>query len=139
MTKTIGIAGCGIAGLSAGILLRQQGFDVTIFDRFETPSPVGSGLVIQPVGQSVLNHCGVLRQTLKAGHEIRKMVGHDLGFERPILDVDYDPKEGQRFGLAIHRSTLFQSLFDRALKAGVTYVGNASVKAIKDGPDGAQI
>lgn len=36
----IGIAGCGIGGLSAGALLAQAGHDVTIFDKFQKPETV---------------------------------------------------------------------------------------------------
>ena len=51
----IAIAGAGVAGLAAAILLRRQGHCVTIFEQFEKPAPVGSGLVIQPVGLAVLD------------------------------------------------------------------------------------
>jgi 2-polyprenyl-6-methoxyphenol hydroxylase-like FAD-dependent oxidoreductase len=50
----IAIIGTGIGGLAAASLLADQGHEITIFDQFDTLKPVGSGLVIQPVGQAVL-------------------------------------------------------------------------------------
>jgi 2-polyprenyl-6-methoxyphenol hydroxylase-like FAD-dependent oxidoreductase len=50
----IAICGCGIGGISVAILARRIGSSVTLFDQFEVPEPVGSGLVIQPVGLRVL-------------------------------------------------------------------------------------
>jgi len=38
----IAICGCGPAGLAAALLLHRQGHRVRIFERFETPRPVGS-------------------------------------------------------------------------------------------------
>ena len=54
----IGIAGAGIGGLAAAALLARDGHQVTVFDQFEAPRPVGSGLVIQPVGMEVLDQVG---------------------------------------------------------------------------------
>ena len=58
-TLNVGIVGCGIGGLAAASLLRDQGHRVTVLDEFDTPRPVGSGLVIQPPGQKVLRQLGI--------------------------------------------------------------------------------
>ena len=63
----IAIAGAGVAGLAAAILLRRQGHCVTIFEQFEKPAPVGSGLVIQPVGLAVLDELEVGDQARSLG------------------------------------------------------------------------
>ncbi|MCP5072369.1 MAG: NAD(P)-binding protein [Rhodobacteraceae bacterium] len=52
--RQIGIAGCGIGGLAAAGFLAHQGYDVTVYDQFDAPAPVGSGLVFQPVGLAVI-------------------------------------------------------------------------------------
>ncbi|MEO0341802.1 MAG: FAD-dependent monooxygenase [Pseudomonadota bacterium] len=130
MTKSIGIAGCGIAGLATAILLKQSNHSVTVFDEFETPEPVGSGSVIQPVGQTVLAACGVLDQAVKDGNPKQRMIGCQFGMERAILDVAYDPKKHIRFGLAVHRSTLFSALYKRACALGVEINHSAKVISI---------
>ena len=42
----IAVAGAGIAGFAAATFLARAGHDVQIFDQFEAPRPVGSGLMI---------------------------------------------------------------------------------------------
>ncbi|TIX85584.1 MAG: FAD-dependent oxidoreductase [Mesorhizobium sp.] len=44
----IAIAGAGPAGLVAALYLKRAGHRVTIFERFDAPKPVGSGLILQP-------------------------------------------------------------------------------------------
>lgn len=58
---------CGIGGLAKAILAHRAGFEVTIFDQFDTPEPVGSGLVIQPVGLRVLEQLGAAKSALAKG------------------------------------------------------------------------
>ena len=52
----IAVVGAGIGGLACTILLRRQNHSVSIFDQFTEPAPVGSGLMLQPVGLTVLDH-----------------------------------------------------------------------------------
>ncbi|WP_435053611.1 FAD-dependent oxidoreductase [Mesorhizobium australicum] len=42
----IAIAGAGPAGLAAALYVKRAGHRVTIFERFEEPRPVGSGLIL---------------------------------------------------------------------------------------------
>ena len=50
----IAVAGCGIAGLAGALLLHRRGHAVTLYERFEQPRPLGSGLLLQPTGLAVL-------------------------------------------------------------------------------------
>ena len=118
----IGIIGAGIGGLAAAALFARNGHRVRVFDAFETPRPLGSGLVIQPVGQRVLEDIAALPDALKHGRRITRMKGHEAGAGRLVLDVRYDRINAQAFGLAIHRSALFQALLDAATQAGATLV-----------------
>ncbi len=116
----IGIVGAGVAGLTAGAGLAKVGHRVQIFDQFDTPSPVGSGLMIQPVGQSVLDVMDCLAEAQAFGTKIHDMRGWVTKHRWPVLNVAYDPDNltGES-GLAIHRSALFKVLLDNALAAGV--------------------
>jgi 2-polyprenyl-6-methoxyphenol hydroxylase-like FAD-dependent oxidoreductase len=118
------IAGCGIGGLAAATLLARQGHRITVFDQFTQPEPVGSGLVIQPVGQMVLQATGTFDAALSLGNPIQRLTGRTAPRDRLVLDVSYGRN---RFGLAIHRAALFSVLLEAAIKAGVTITPNARV------------
>ena len=44
----IGILGGGIGGLSAAIALKQQGFEVNVYERHSRPTEIGAGIVCRP-------------------------------------------------------------------------------------------
>jgi 2-polyprenyl-6-methoxyphenol hydroxylase-like FAD-dependent oxidoreductase len=68
----IAICGCGPAGLASALLLQRAGHHVRIFERFETPRPVGSGLIVQPTGLGVLVELGLCDETLALGARIER-------------------------------------------------------------------
>lgn len=135
----IAICGCGIAGLAAAILAKRAGFAVTLFDQFAAPSPVGSGLVIQPVGLRVLEHLGASDGALAKGAKGFSMVGHEAINKRKVLDVAYGPAGGTSFGLGIHRASLFEALMDVARKAGITITGQHCAVATRMAPEGRYV
>jgi len=115
----IAICGCGIGGLAAAIFARRLGFDVALFDQFATPEPVGSGLVIQPVGLRVLEQLGAADAALAKGAKGFHMIGQEAKSGLSVLDVSYGPKGGAHFGLGIHRASLFGALLDVANSEGI--------------------
>lgn len=129
----IGIAGAGIGGLAAAALLARAGQDVTVFDRFATPAPVGSGLVVQPVGQAVLDLCGAGEAARALGMRIGRMMGVEVAAGRTVLDVAYDRRGKGRFGLALHRAALFEVLLQAALSAGAQVRTGAAVQGAVKG------
>lgn len=103
----IAIVGAGPAGLAAALMLHRAGCKVTIFERFDAPKPLGSGLILQPTGLSVLHDIGLLDDILALGARIERLHGTDSRCGRTVLDVRYDALKGGRFGLAVHRAALF--------------------------------
>ena len=108
MKLRIAIVGAGIGGLAAAALLARDGHHVTIFERFAAPRPVGSGLVIQPVGLSVLDNLGLGSEARRLSAPITRMLGHDARAGRLALDVSYPPGKP---GRAFHRASLFHLLW----------------------------
>lgn len=115
----IAIAGAGPAGLAAALYLMRAGHRVTIFERFEKPAPVGSGLILQPTGLTILGDLGLLDDILRLGSRIDRLYGADAESGRPVLDVRYDALKGGRFGVAVHRAALFGVLHRAALAEGL--------------------
>ena len=115
----IAIAGCGPAGLAAALLLHRQGHKVTLFERFDQPRPIGSGLMIQPSGLAVLDALGLAPQVLAHGARIRALHGVNHHGD-PALDARYaDLRIPQACGIGIHRGSLFNLLFHAAQDAGI--------------------
>lgn len=114
----IAVAGCGPCGLAASLLLCRAGHRVTLFERFETPQPIGSGLMIQPTGMAVLDRLGLLDQTIAAGSRIGRLFGK--AGARVVLDVRYASlRSSAAFGIGIHRASLFSILYDAVRRAGI--------------------
>ena len=128
----IGIVGAGIGGLAAAALLAQDGHRVTIAERFATPRPLGSGLVVQPVGLVVLDALGAGDAARAVCQPIARMLGH--AGKRVVLDVRYRPAAP---GLAMHRAALFHLLWQAAARAGVTMETGEAVTDAPLRPGGA--
>ena len=63
-TKTIlPSSAAGFPGLAAALLLHRQGHHVTLYERFEAPRAVGSGLMVQPTGLAVLAALGLAERS----------------------------------------------------------------------------
>lgn len=115
----IGIAGAGPAGLAAALFLSRAGHRVELIERFEQPSPVGSGLLMQPTGLTVLDALGLSPAIHALGNRIDRLHGADARSGRTVLDVRYDALAGGRYGLAVHRAALFATLHDAVAAAGL--------------------
>ncbi|MEM9059532.1 MAG: NAD(P)/FAD-dependent oxidoreductase [Pseudomonadota bacterium] len=113
----IAIAGAGIAGLASAAFLARAGHTVTVFDRFDAPRPVGSGLMVQPVGLAVLDRLGLAEQLVSRASPIRRIYGETFR-GLPILDVKYDDLRTGLVGHAVQRATLFDLLLQAAQDAG---------------------
>jgi len=127
---SIAIAGCGPCGLAAALLLERQGHSVTLFERFAEPQPIGSGLMIQPTGLAVLRKLGLADTVLALGARVDRLHGTAGG--RTVLDVPYAALgRPERFGIGIHRSSLFSLLYKQvqarpiALHTGKAVTGSS--------------
>lgn len=137
----VAIAGCGVAGLASAALLRQRGARVVVFDKLQAPAPVGSGLILQPVGLRVLDAMGAGDRMRALGAPIRRLYGKSG--PRVVLDVDYAALGPDApCGLGVHRGALFQVLYEAALEAGAELEAGRDVIACGDGrltfKDGSQ-
>lgn len=115
MTLRIGIVGCGVAGMAAAIACAREGFRVTVLERFETPRPLGAGLLLQPNGLAALETLGLRAGVEAMGARVAALDGRTVE-GRPVLDLVYKRWAPDAYGLGIHRAALFDALFG-ALRA----------------------
>ncbi|WP_395647721.1 FAD-dependent oxidoreductase [Terricaulis sp.] len=134
MIRSIAIAGCGVAGLATATLLKRQGAEVVVFDKLQKPSPLGSGLILQPVGLYVLDQLGVGARVRALGARIERLYGRTAPAQRVVLDVRYRALgEGKPCGVGIHRGALFEVLYGAAQSAGVVIEAGREVRGAGDG------
>lgn len=130
-SNEIAIAGAGPAGLAAALYLKRAGHKVTVFERFDAPKPVGSGLILQPTGLTVLADLGLLDEILLLGSRIGRLHGTDAQTGRTVLEVRYDARRGRRFGLAVHRAALFGVLHRAALREAIAIETSVEVETLE--------
>ena len=123
----IGVCGCGPAGLAAALLLHRAGHRVRVFERFDTPRPVGSGLLLQPTGLGVLAELGMVERLKRLGSPIDRIFGRVSSSGRAVLDVRYSALGKGWRALAIHRAALFGTLHDAVTAAGIEILQSAEI------------
>ncbi|WP_320410458.1 NAD(P)/FAD-dependent oxidoreductase [Devosia sp. Root413D1] len=106
------MAGAGPGGLAAALLLSRAGHRVRLFERFETPRPLGSGLMLQPTGLAVLAALGLYPEIAALGSRVERLIGTDAQSGRVVLDVSYRPLGPDVHAIAVHRAALFNVLHD---------------------------
>jgi 2-polyprenyl-6-methoxyphenol hydroxylase-like FAD-dependent oxidoreductase len=115
------------------LYLKRAGHSVTVFERFAAPKPVGSGLILQPTGLTVLDDLGLLPDILALGSRIDRLHGADASTGRTVLDVRYDARRGGRFGLAVHRAALFGVLYRAARRAAIAIETGVEIETLETG------
>ena len=106
----IAVIGAGTAGLAAAIFLKRAGHDVTLYEKFDAPKPLGAGLMLQPTGLAVLAQLGLDKAAIAASSPIHHLYGKEIKSGRVIFDITYGDLSPHLFGLGIHRNTLFSLL-----------------------------
>ena len=126
----IAICGAGIGGLALATLLARTGHKVRMFDQFETPQPIGSGLMLQQTGLAVLGKLG-LRQDIEAlGSKIDRLWGLTTPSGRPVLDVRYTKWKPELYGIGVQRGMVFEQLLAAALASGAQLIGDTQVLSV---------
>ncbi|MEM7640553.1 MAG: FAD-dependent monooxygenase, partial [Pseudomonadota bacterium] len=115
----VGIVGAGIGGLALSTLLARDGHKVRIYDQFETPKPIGSGLMLQQTGLAVLEQLGLRTEIDTLGTRIERLWGLTTPSLRPVLDVRYTKWRKDLYGLGVQRGLIFETLLRTALEAGI--------------------
>jgi len=107
------VAGGGIGGLAAALLLSRQGAGVTLVERVADPAEVGAGLLLQPNGLAVLNHLGLQSELDRTGIAIRdNAVRRADGTAISEVTVP-DYGRGLDRMIAVRRSALYTALLSQ--------------------------
>lgn len=129
----IAIVGAGPAGLAVALMLARQGRGVVVHERFDTPRPIGAGLMLQPTGLDVLDRLGLTAQIEAHGQHIDHIFGREARRGRVVLDVRYSDLKRPRQAVGIHRAALFAILFEACVEAGVGFETDREIVAADGG------
>jgi 2-polyprenyl-6-methoxyphenol hydroxylase-like FAD-dependent oxidoreductase len=130
--QKIAIVGAGTAGMVASLFLKKQGHEITIFEKFDRPKPLGAGLLLQPTGLSVLSVLGLDKKIIDAGSKIYKMYGKEVNTNIEIINTRYSSIKEGLFGVGTHRGNLFSFLYNEVLKHEIQIITSTSIAEIKD-------
>ena len=125
--NNIAVLGAGIAGLAFGTLARRAGHHVQIFDQFEEPAPIGSGLMLQATGLAVLEALGLADEVLVLTSPIKRLHGASIGSGRTVLDVRFMALRDSLRAEGVQRGVLFNLLLDAASATGAELITNARI------------
>lgn len=125
---SIAIIGGGIGGLTSAILLSRKGFQVTVYDKAQSPQPVGAGFLLQPPGQAVLQKMGVLEEIAEQAVPIFSLQSKTVS-GRTILDLNYNRLTGSvGNGMGVQRNTIYNALLHKACSSDkVNFVWDSNV------------
>lgn len=85
----IAILGGGVAGVSSAIALKQKGFDVSVYERHESASNIGAGIVVWPNAAYVLEQLGVLNEIeAVSGYPTRMRRLSSANEELGVIDIE---------------------------------------------------
>jgi salicylate hydroxylase len=129
------VAGSGIGGMTAALLLGSAGASVMLVERVAEPAAVGAGLLLQPNGLAVLYALGLGAELQRAAWRtppaaIRDPTGSVL-LELPLPDFDH----GLDHALVLRRSHLYGILL-AAVQAHPAIAVQLGTKVTWASPDG---
>ena len=125
--QNIAVLGAGIAGLAFGTLASRAGHHVQIFDQFDQPAPIGSGLMLQATGLAVLDALGLAEEALALTSPIKRLHGASIKSGRTVLDVRFMALRDSLRAEGVQRGVLFNLLLETAKAAGAELVTNARI------------
>jgi FAD-dependent urate hydroxylase len=116
----IAILGGGVAGVSSAIALKQKGFDVSIYERHESSSNIGAGIVVWPNAAYVLEQLGVLNEIeAVSGHPTRMRRLSSTNEELGAIDIEKINSHMGYSSLSILRSDFQNILISKLESLGV--------------------
>jgi salicylate hydroxylase len=130
LNSRIGIIGAGTSGVYLAILLSQQGFKVTLFEKSPQPRTDGCGILIVQAGMKALHEGNpkISQKIINSGDrvklfEFRNLRGGVINSE----PVTYE--ENELPGMLVHRKAILEALLDELPPDSISF--NSELESIE--------
>ncbi len=131
--KQVIIIGAGIGGLCTAIALKEQGFRVKVYERFEAVQDLGAGIILHPNAIRALEELGIKNAVQMVGHQLHQLgvVSQDGEVLSAISSKTLKDEVGETMW-SFHRADL-HALLMKMLPEGAVEMGKTFVKAEQKG------
>jgi 2-polyprenyl-6-methoxyphenol hydroxylase-like FAD-dependent oxidoreductase len=128
MANKISIVGGGITGLTTAIALGQKGISCSVYERADALKEVGAGIWLQPNAMRVLDILGLKPKIEENGSliDVMEITNPQLIPHKEIPSDLATDKYGNRT-IGIHRATLQEILYNKALETAEIYFGKTYI------------
>ncbi|MFB6295662.1 MAG: FAD-dependent monooxygenase [Halobacteriales archaeon] len=134
------VVGGGVCGLTAGLVLQQEGHDPTVYERAPEPDPTEVGVVVGTNGMRTLDHVGVAPSVTGAGQSIdRARILEANG--RTLATVDFAGYEGREFGwtpVSVDRRVVIEALHEALAEDAIEFGRECTGAAHQSGREQVQ-
>ncbi len=147
--RTIIIAGAGVAGLAAALLLAKCGFRIVVLERAECADNAGVGIQLSPNATRILGDLGLHRRLAATGFAPESVTIKSSKLGRTLSVFTLGNSMSEQYGapyLVLHRADLVNLLlsacnedpeisieYDAALEDAAIYKKGVTVMALKKG------
>lgn len=129
----ISIIGSGFTGSSSALFLcRHKLTTITIYDKFDQVQTVGAGILIQPSSMEILKKLHLYDELIKNGEKVYYLEGINHR-NRQVFLASYHDYAPDCFGIGIHRSILFNALYNQCkLQSNINFQLKQEIKSIDE-------
>jgi len=107
-------------------LLKRQGHDVHLFEQAPALRPIGAGVMLQPVGQCVLERIGLLDQVIAKSEPIHEL--HAIYRSgRTMIRMPFSAARVGKHAYGVHRGDIFEVLLQTVHVSQIPITLNATV------------
>src|SRR3954470_13473621 len=140
--QRVAIAGAGVAGTAAAILLAQGGVEVGLFESKPEVSALGSGISLQGNALRVFDQLGIWEKAKEKGYPFDGVAIRAPGTDAQELAQVPDHRAGgpdYPASMGMYRPDLAQLLVDRAKEVGVSLHFGTTVTGLTSDPTGVDV
>src|SRR3954470_20486294 len=140
--QRVAIAGAGVAGTAAAILLAEGGVEVDLFESKPEVSALGSGITLQGNALRVFDQLGVWDRVREQGYPFDGVAIRAPGPGAQVLaEVPDHRAGGDKYPatMGMYRPDLARILVDRATEVGVNVVFGATVTDVHTDEAGVDV